>query len=154
MRKKIGFQLSGCEYCQNQIHSLLHEDPLYDVPKAKLLEALAERPKKFIGRYKIEAYPAMVRSEPEMWPDPGALSVYAEGLLLGYIPPSHFRQLLEAADKPRPYMWVRVGYGHYKTLSYNAEADKERTYDAKYFHLKVTKEDLAVVFCVSWDEPD
>lgn len=151
MKKRYKLYVAGTQYYQDALASLMHNTNYeYSMTKKEMLEIFDETDK--IYQYEIEDCALVIRHEPGNEYDPAALQVYADDVMIGYVPKGKLRELGIVARKPGLEMSVQIYGGKYKQLEHDDEADLMDEYTPKYFKVVTDADEYRAIMFFDYQQ--
>ena len=134
-RKIYKMNVVGFDHYQPALASLMTEpNEDYNMTKSEMIDELdLEEP---VYQYETAVCELQIRHEPNNPYDPAALQVFADGILVGYVPKGNLTALSRISRLPGLQMHVEIYGGRYRYLEHDDEADPFLEFQPKHFKIR------------------
>lgn len=151
MEKKYTMMVAGFDHFQPALSSFMDDETFeWSMTKSELIDELDLDGGRAYRYEKVECL-LEIRHEPNNPHDPAALQVFADGILIGYVPRGNLDVLRKLSMLPGLQMHVEIFGGPYKELIYNEEDDFFGEMDPKYFKTRTVKDPYKAVMVFTWN---
>jgi len=151
MKKDYKISVAGTYYHQKALKSLQTEENYdYSLSKAEMFAEGLDADDR-IYQYGIEKCLLDIKHEPGNQYDPAALQVFADGVLIGYVPRGNLDVLKRIASHPDLEMHVEIYGGKYKVIEEKEPgADWMCEYNPKDYVVRIENSEVRAMMVFEW----